>query len=248
MVSSFAVLSPFIWMIGTSVRTADGGFGFESYRVALSATPLVTYLINGLCVCAVTLVLQLLVAAPCAYALAKYRFRGCRALFGLVLVALLIPHEVIALPLFMVFAHVGLLDTFAALVLPFAVSPFAIFLLRQFFRTIPDDVILAARLDGLSEWAILWRVMVPLAAPAVAAFAILSIVARWNSLYWPLIAVRSEQLLPPPAGILYFANHEDGAAFGPLMAAAVLVVAPLVCAFLFFQRTFISGLTAGRAK
>src|SRR6185312_8337185 len=96
--------------------------------------------------------------------------------------------------------ELGIRDTYAALVLPFMVSPFAIFLFRQFFKTIPDDIVHAARLDGLSELAIVWRIMVPIALPALIAFSIFSVVSHWNNLFWPLIAVRSQELMPPPLG------------------------------------------------
>src|SRR5262249_35387027 len=157
-------------------------------------------------------------------------------------------HQVLALPLYILAYQLGLLNSYAALIFPFAVSPLGIFLLRQFFKTIPDDIVDAARLDGLSEFAIVWRIMVPIALPAVIAFGILSVVSHWNDLYWPLIAVHDEHLMPPSVGIATFRNEQAGNDYGPLMAAATLVVAPLVIAFLFAQRWFIDGLTAGGLK
>ena len=192
--------------------------------------------------------LQILVCAPAGYALAKLRFRGRDLLFALVLVGLLIPHQVLALPLFILAYRIGILDTYAALIFPFIVSPFGIFLFRQFFKAVPDDLVHAARLDGLSEAGIVWRVMVPIAWPAVVAFAIFSVVAHWNDLFWPLIAVRSEELMPPPLGIMAFKNEEAGSDYGPLMAGATLIVAPLVVAFLFAQRWFVDGLNLGAVK
>ena len=109
----------------------------------------------------------------------------------------------------------------------------------------PDDLIHAARLDGLSEWAIVWRIMVPQALPAIIAFAILSVISCWNNLFWPSIAVTSEALMPPSLGIVFFRNAEAGNAYGPLMAAATLVVTPLVLAFLLAQRRFVEGFQGG---
>lgn len=183
-----------------------------------------------------------------AYALAKLKFRGRDVLFALVLIGLLIPYQVLALPLFVLGYTLGILDTYPALIFPFVVSPFGIFLFRQFFKAIPDDVVHAARLDGLSELAIVWRIMVPMALPAIIAFSIFSVVSHWNDLFWPLIAVRSEELMPPPLGVVAFRNEEAGSDYGPLMAGATIIVAPLVAAFLVAQRWFIEGTTAGSTK
>src|SRR5262249_14385194 len=160
---------------------------------------------------------------------------------SLVLVALLIPQQVLALPLFIIAYELGLLDTYAALIFPFAVSPFGIFLFRQFFKSIPDDIVHAARLDGLSEFAIVWRIMLPMALRVVAAFAICWVVSHWNDLFWPLIAVQSQDLMPPTLGVVNFRNAEAGHDYGALMAGAVIVITPLVAAFLVAQRWFIEG-------
>jgi multiple sugar transport system permease protein len=253
--TSAVVLAPFVWMLSLSIKPPGEIFrpgfsllpevfyGWENYSKAFTETSLPRFFFNGVVVSAAVLILQIAIAAPCAYALAKIEFRGRGALFGLVLIALLIPQEVLGLPLFILFYFMGMLNTYGALVLPFVISPFAIFLFRQFFKQIPDDLIHAARLDGMSELAIVWRVMLPLAVPAVVAFAILSIISRWNNLFWPLIAVQDTQLMPPSLGIVQFRNEEAGNDYGPLMAAATLVVAPLVVTFLLAQRRFIDGIT-----
>ena len=258
--TSALVLLPFVWMVSLSLKSPgeifqasfsvlpDQWHALENYSTALTAQPLPRFLLNGVIVCAAILGLQILVCAPAGYALAKLRFRGRDLLFALVLVGLLIPHQVLALPLFILAYRIGILDTYAALIFPFIVSPFGIFLFRQFFKAVPDDLVHAARLDGLSEASIVWRVMVPIAWPAVVAFAIFSVVAHWNDLFWPLIAVRSEELMPPPLGIMAFKNEEAGSDYGPLMAGATLIVAPLVVAFLFAQRWFVDGLNLGAVK
>jgi multiple sugar transport system permease protein len=216
--------------------------GVENYRVALTAAPMFRFLLNGLLVCAAIFALQLLVCIPCAYALAKLRFHGRDTLFSAVLVGLLLPPQALAIPHFVLLNVFGLLDTYAALILPWAISTFGIFLLRQFFRSIPDEIIHAARLDGLGEFEIIWRIMIPMTAPALAAFGIFSVVAHWNDLFWPLIAVRREEISTPALGILLFRDDEAGQFFGPLMAGAVIIVAPLLVAFLIAQRRFIDGL------
>jgi multiple sugar transport system permease protein len=251
--AAFALL-PFFWMVSLSLKPPEEIFqadfhlwptafhGVENYRVALTAAPMFRFLLNGLMVCAAIFALQLIVCIPCAYALAKLRFRGRDTLFSAVLVGLLLPPQALAIPHFVLLNVFGLLDTYAALILPWAISTFGIFLLRQFFRSIPDEIIHAARLDGLGEFEIIWRIMIPMTAPALAAFGIFSVVAHWNDLFWPLIAVRREEISTPALGILLFRDDEAGQFFGPLMAGAVIIVAPLLVAFLIAQRRFIDGL------
>jgi multiple sugar transport system permease protein len=254
-VTSALVVLPFVWMVSLSLKPPDEVFssawrlwpstfyGVENYRAALSAVPLVRYLVNGVLVCAAIFTLQVLINLPCAYALAKLRFRGRDTLFGAVLVGLLIPPQVLAIPLFVLFYAVGIVDTYAALIVPWTVSVFGIFLMRQFFRTVPDELIHAARLDGLSELAIVWRVMLPVARPALVAFGIFSVVAHWNDLFWPLIVVQSEHIATPPLGALHFVNDEAGSNYGPLMAGTVLITLPLILVFLLAQRRFVDGIT-----
>ena len=148
------------------------------------------------------------------------------------------------MPLFFLCYSLGILDSYGALVLPNLISPTSVFLMYQFFRTIPDDLIHAARIDGMSYWSIVWRVVVPLSRPVLAAIAVLSLIGRWNDLYWPAIAVTSTELMPPPLGILVFSDEEAGTSYGPLMAAATITTAPLIVAFLLAQRRFIDSFTA----
>ena len=254
------VLMPFVWMVSLSVKPPDEVFaqsfnpfpqtfyGLENYGHALQEVPLLRFMLNGVFICLVVVILQIAVAAPAAYALAKHRFWGRDTIFALVLIGLLVPHQVLAVPLFVAFFWLGILDSYLALIVPGIISPFAIFLFRQFFKAVPDDLVHAARLDGLGELSIVWRVMRPAAVPAVVAFAILSIVGRWNDLFFPLVFIRSEELMTPPMGLVQFRSETAGTAFGPLMAAAVLIVLPLIVAFLAAQRRFVDGLTIGRIK
>jgi multiple sugar transport system permease protein len=249
------ILLPFVWMLLTSVRSPDEIFegslwpwprnfyGLEHYGAALNQVPMLRFMLNGVIVCAGILIVQLLVAIPAAYALAKLRFPGRGLLFVLVVAALAIPIQVPALPLYMGLAFTGLLNTYFAMMFPFFLSVFAIFLLRQSFKTFPDEIIEAARLDGMSEIEIVWRVVVPSAKPAIAAFSIFSIVAHWNDLYWPLIVINETDLAPPPLGMMFFADAEVGTNYGALMAGATIVTAPLVVTFFIARRRFIQGIT-----
>ena len=252
--TAFALV-PFVWMISLSLKPPEEIFqpafhllpqtfhGFDNYRIAVTAAPMHRFLLNGLFVCAAIFFLQMLVCVPCAYALAKLRFRGRDTLFSVVLLGLLIPPQALAIPHFVLLHVFGLLDTYAALILPWMISTLGIFLMRQFFRAIPDELIDAARLDGLGEFEIIWRVMLPVAVPALTAFGIFSVVAHWNDLFWPLIAVRNEDLSTPALGMLLFRDDEAGQFTGPLMAGAVIIVAPLILAFLFAQQRFVDSIS-----
>ncbi|MEI8145107.1 MAG: carbohydrate ABC transporter permease [Alphaproteobacteria bacterium] len=249
------MLSPYIWMVSASLKPLDELFratlnlvpqtfhGHVNYGRVFAEVPVVRYILNGIIVCAGILAFQLAFAIPAGYAIAKLRFRGRDTLFAFVMLGLLVPAHVPALPLYVAFAQIGILNTYAALIAPFVSSVFAVFMFRQFFRSIPDDLINAARVDGMTEASIVWRVVLPNAWPAATAFAIFSVVAHWNDLFWPLIVVNGHSVATPALGILYFRTEEAGDDFGALMAAAVIMTTPLVAAFLLAQRRFIEGIT-----
>jgi multiple sugar transport system permease protein len=254
------LLMPYIWMISASVKPLDELFraslnlwperfyGVENYQQVFSQIPVFGYLWNGVVVCAGILFFQLLFAVPAAYALAKLHFPGRDLVLGLVMLGLLVPPHVPALPLYVAFSKLGLLNTYAALILPFTISVFAIFLFRQFFKALPDELVHAARLDGIGEFEIVWRVILPNAWPAATAFAIFSVVAHWNDLFWPLIVIEGQARATPALGVLYFRSDEAGDDFAALMAAAVIMTLPLVLAFLFAQRRFVEGIATTGLK
>lgn len=252
--AGFMVL-PFVWMVLTALRPSGDAFDLDvlswfsdihavqNFGQVLTETQVLRFMLNGMIVCFGILFVQIATALPCAYALAKLTFRGRGLLLAIVLVGLAIPFQVPALPLFLGLADLGLLDTYFSLMFPFFVSAFALFLLRQFIKTFPDEIIAAARLDGFGEVEILLRLILPAAWPAIAAFSVFSVTYHWNDLYWPLIVISSTELAPPTLGILFYRDAETGDSFGPLMAAATLITAPLVIFFLFAQRRFVQGIT-----
>ncbi|MGR3512104.1 MAG: carbohydrate ABC transporter permease [Paracoccaceae bacterium] len=250
-------LAPFVVMVATSLAgpaeiyagnvlpAPDLAAAERNYTNALTQVPLLRYMANGALVCAAILVLQITIAAPAGYALAKLPFRGRPLLLSAIVLALMVPMQVPAIPLFIATAQLGLLNTYTALIAPFIISAFALFLFRQFFISYPDDVIEAARLDGFSEISIVWRLLVPAAWPAVAAFSTISIINHWNDLYWPLVVITDTQMMTPPVGIAAFrASAESSSDVGALMAGGVMITAPLVIAFLFLQRSLMRGLSA----
>ncbi|MFZ8899225.1 MAG: carbohydrate ABC transporter permease [Alphaproteobacteria bacterium] len=215
-----------------------------NYKMAFTEAPLLRYLLNGVIVTFSIFVIQVVVALPCAYALSKLKWWGRDFIFGCVIFCILIPVHAIALPLFIMLSKVGLTNSYAALVIPWTISVFGIFLMRQFFMTVPDDLIDAARIDGMSEFSIIWKVMLPTAIPALLAFAIFSVVAHWNDYFWPRIVITGDRsLFTPPLGLREFKGDADGSFFGPMMATATIIVTPLIVAFLIAQRRFIEGIT-----
>lgn len=249
------MLLPFLFMLTSAIKPPGEIFeatfslwprqfyGLQNFESALTTAPLLRFLLNGFIVCGGILVVQLLVAIPCAYALAKLNFPGRPVLFALVLLGLCIPVQAPSLPLYIAFAELGVLNTYLSMMMPFFLSVFAIFLFRQFFKSYPDEIIQAARLDGVGEFEIVWRIVVPSAWPAIAAFSVFSVVAHWNDLYWPLIVVSDTKLATPPLGMMYFADSEIGSNYGALAAGATIITAPLVIAFLVARRRFIAGIT-----
>ena len=220
-----------------------------NYTEAFRKAPLLRYLLNGVIVTASIFIIQVLVALPCAYALSKLRWWGREIVFGMVLFCLLIPVHAIALPLYIMLSKAGLTNTYSALVIPWTISVFGIFLMRQFFKTVPDDLVDAARMDGMTEFSIIWKVMLPTAIPALLAFSIFSVVAHWNDYFWPRVVITGNRdLFTPPLGLREFRGGADGDNFGPMMATATIIVTPLIVGFLLAQKRFIEGITLSGMK
>lgn len=254
-IGALVFLSPYIFMISTAGKAQSEIFSsslslipqtwsyMANFTKAVTRVSMPNLLLNGVIVCALILFIQVIVAVPCAYAMAKLKFRAARALMVLVMLGLLVPIHATALPLYVAFDRLSVLNSYMALVAPFSISVFAIFLFLQFFRAMPDDLIHAARLDGMNEAGIVTRVILPNAWPAVTAFAIFSVVAHWNDLFWPLIVVTNQSYATPPLGLLYFRAAEAGDDYGALMAATLIITLPLVIAFLAAQKRFVEGIT-----
>jgi len=260
LVGAAFILLPFVWMLLTSVRPASEVFtaGFnpiptsfaavQNYSEALTKSPLLQFMWNGVLVCAGILLVQLLFAIPAGYALAKLSFRAQPLIFALVLFGLTVPVQVTALPIYIALARLNLLNTYFAIMAPFFLSVFGIFLFRQFFKGFPQEIIHAARLDGFTELEIVLRIIVPSALPAIAAFSVFSITSHWNDLYWPLIVTTSADHATPPLGMMIFRDQETGSNYGALMAGAAIITAPLIIAFLIAQRQFVRGITMTGVK
>lgn len=256
---AWIMVFPFVWMISSSLKPTnevyDSDFsiipktfkGFENYYGVLFEQPYLTFLMNSLIVCVGILVVQLITAIPAAYALAKLKFRGSTILFGTVIACITIPINVTSIPLYIGLVQVQMLDTYVAMMFPFFISVFAIFLFRQFFRGFPDSIIQAARVDGFTEIEIILRLILPSAVPAIAAFSVFSFVAHWNDLYWPLIVVTSQEKMTATLSMMQYQSAFD-TDYGRTFASATVVTAPMVIAFLLARRLFIRGITMTGVK
>ena len=253
------VLLPFVWMLSLSVkpegeiyeaviRFLPEEWDFANYVEAFEFGEVGTFVVNGLCVTLSILAIQMFTVIPAAYVLARKHFKLEGIVFGMVLTGLIVPQQAVVIPLVLAMSKLGMLNTFPALVLPFMTSALGIFLLRQSFKAVPQELMDAARVDGASEPYTLWFILVPLVKPALAAFAVFSIVSHWNDFFWPLLVVNDLSLATPPLGISIFASDEGGNDVGPMMASATIIVAPLLIAFLFAPRWFIQGITLSGLK
>ncbi len=179
--------------------------------------------------------------------MAAYKFAGRNTVFILVLFVLMVPIEMIMLPLYKMAIYMKLVNTYWGVIIPFAVSPFAVFFFRQYAVGIPKDFLDAGRIDGCSEYGIFFRIMVPLMAPAFGAMAILQALGNWNNFIWPLIVLRTKEMLTLPIGLSSLLTPY-GNNYNILLSGCIVSVLPLLILFIVFQRYFISGLTVGGVK
>ena len=205
--------------------------------------------LNSVIVSGAGLILSLFLCSLGGYAFAKFPDAPhSPKLFAFVLGTMLIPGSVLTIPNFLLMVHLHLIDTYWSLILPGAVGAFGIYWMRQYMaQHLPDELIQAARMDGCSEFGIYWRIALPIARPALAALGITQLIGTWNDLLWPFIMLRTPSMYTLPV-VIYLLNGEERTPYGLLMAGGLLTTLPLVLAFLFFQRQFIAGITAGSIK
>lgn len=241
---------PFIWMFATAFKTLPETIVFppkwipdqlmwSNFAKAWQSGPFLQYFVNSVVVSFGILILQFATIIPAAYAFARFRFRGSELLFGLTMVTLMIPAQLIFLPVYLQLSAWGIINTHLALILPFASSAFGIFLLRQAFMQVPEELIEAARLDEAGEWLIMYKIMVPMAKPVLATFALLSFISHWNDYFWPLVMTTTEAARTLPLGIAKIREVEGGVAWHILMAGNMILVGPILIAFFLAQRHII---------
>lgn len=219
----------------------------ESYAFLFQSTPVLRWFANSVIVSSVATLGVLLLDSMAAYAFAKRRFPGRELLFWIMISTLMIPGQVTLVPMFMIVRDAGLMNTLWAVILPDLSMVFGVFLLRQFMRTIPTELVEAATIDGASDFVIYSRIMVPLAKPGLATLGILTFMATWNSFLWPLIALQRSELFTLTVGLKTL-QDKNLVQYGLLMSGATVAAVPMVAVFLMFQRYFVKGLTIGGLK
>jgi len=238
---------PLVWMISISLRTGEG-VGLRFYEEIWKSGPFDRYFINSLVVVIIVLVGNILICSMAGYAFARYRIPGGKLLFFLVISMIMLPKQVILVPLYILMQKLHLIDTYAALTLPFTADPFNIFLIRQFLVSIPPDCEEAARLEGAGEMTVLFRVVMPMLKPALAVVAIHTCLINWNSFLFPFILTNTTSMRTLPVGLAMLSQGAHSTDWGHLMAGALIASLPVILAFLVFQRQIISGLTSGMSR
>ncbi len=213
----------------------------DNLREALSQAPFLRYAFNTFILVTTILAAQLVLCTLAAYAFARYRFFGSDIAFALVLVQLMITPEILIVENYGTLARFELIDTILGIGLPYMASAFGIFLLRQAFKSTPKELEEAARLEGCGVFGVLWRVYVPLARPTYIAYALVSISHHWNNFLWPLVVTNSVETRPLTVGLGIFGAPESGIDWSIISAATLMSVAPLLIAFLLFQRQFVQS-------
>jgi multiple sugar transport system permease protein len=243
------MIGPFLWMVvgafkpPQELRTVTPSVlpkdpTLDNFSELFSRLDFAQYFFNSALVAVIVTLANLLFCSMAGYALAKLHFAGKRPLFGLVLATLMVPSSVTLVPLFVLMSKLGLVNTYAAVILPFAAGAFGVFLMRQFMMGIPSDLLDAARIDGAGEWRIFRVIVLPLSKAPLAALGIFQFLASWNNFLWPLVVLTDESKYTLPVAVATFAIGQQKANYGLLMAGAVALAVPVILVFLLLQRHF----------
>ncbi|MBX7464843.1 carbohydrate ABC transporter permease [Streptomyces sp. NPDC048491] len=249
---------PLVWLIVSSVMSDaeinrfppalwPHGIDLGGYRYVLGNAMFPRWFLNSCVVAAVAVASNLVLGALGGYAFARMRFAGSRLLLGLMLATMAVPFQLTMIPTFLVMKWLGLIDTLGALIVPSLVTPFAVFLFRQFFLSLPRELEEAAWIDGCSRLRVLVSIVAPLARPALATVAVLTFLTTWNDLSWPLIAINHDAQYTLQLGLTTFQGQHH-TKWSAVMAGNVITVLPVLLAFLFAQKTFIQSLTTSGLK
>jgi multiple sugar transport system permease protein len=251
---SIVFLIPFLWLLSTSFKPDAQIFAFppvwipqpitfQHYVDGMNYIPFLLYLRNTAIYCALSVIGTIISSSLVAYSLARIRWAGRGLLFALVIATLMVPGQVTLIPLFLIFKQLGWIGTLTPLIVPhFFLQPFSIFLLRQFFMTIPTELSEAARMDGANEFQIYRSVVMPLATPVLATVGLFTFLATWNDFLGPLIYLNSPESYTLSLGLAQF-RGEHGVEWGAMMAVSTVMLIPVLIAFFFTQRTFVQGIS-----
>jgi multiple sugar transport system permease protein len=257
-VVAIAALFPLVWMISVSVMAPGEASTsppplfpaaptLDSYRALFTRGPIARNLGNSLGLAIAATVLSLAFNVTAGYAFAKLRFAGRDLMWKLLLGAMLIPAQVAMIPLFLMLKQVGLVNSYAGVLVPSAASVFGIFLVRQYALGIPDELLEAARIDGAGEWRIFWSVVIPVLRPILVTLAIFAFLASWNDFLWPLIVLADDARQTLPVTIAALSREHAGDS-ELMMAGAVVTIVPVLAVVLALQRYYIQGLLSGSVK
>ncbi|TFD68530.1 MULTISPECIES: carbohydrate ABC transporter permease [unclassified Cryobacterium] len=250
------MILPLVWMFLAGFKERDeiytvpiqwlpDSYDLSNYAAALAAVPFANFFLNSTITTVIGAGLKMLLGLTTAYAVVFLEFPFKKFVFGLVIFALLVPQQIVMIPNFTLVASLGWINTYQGIIVPGLASAFGTFLFRQHFLTLPISILEAAALDGASHWTRLWRFIVPISAPTIAAVALISIVSEWNEYLWPLLVVDRSDMMTLPVGLTLLQNNDGVTNWGVLMAGTVLVTVPVLIAFFALQKRIIAGLTAG---
>jgi ABC-type glycerol-3-phosphate transport system permease component len=247
------MVTPFLWMISTSLKPPDqiarippewipSRLVWKNYLDAWTAVPFALFMLNSAKVSVLAVLGSLFVSSLAGYSFAKVKFPGSGVLFGFLLATLMIPSAVRLIPLYIVFRHIKWIDTHLTLIVPpIVASTFGVFLMRQFFITLPNELEDSAWVDGCGLWQSYRSIMLPLARPALGVLAIFMFMGSWNQLLGPLIFINTLEKMTAPLGLAVF-QGEFGTLWGPLMAGSTIIMAPIMVVYMLFERTFTEGI------
>ena len=253
------MIAPFVWMVLGSFK-AQGEFlrlpptwlpeqpTLNNYQRLIEQLDMPRFFFNSIVVALAVTVGNLVFSPMLGYALAKLRFAGKGVLLGLVLATLMLPGAAILVPQFVLMSALGLVNSYPALILPFLAGPFGVFLTRQFFSGLPDELLEAARMDGASEFRIFWQIAMPLAGPVLATLGILTFLGTWNSFIYPLVMAQEPEMYTLPVALATFATGQYQADHGMLMAGALVLVLPILIIFVVLQRWITEGIATTGLK
>lgn len=247
-----AFVFPFFWMITTAFKTYQETILFppklfsdslllDNFIQAWNSGPFLTYAENSIIVTAAIIVLQFVIMVPAAYGFAKFEFKGKNFCFAIVLLAFMLPQQIVFIPTYLMMAEWELIQTLWPQILPFAANAFGIFLLRQYFMQVPEEIIEAARLDNASELQIICRIMVPMSKPALVTVALFSFISHWNSYFWPLVMTDTIEVRPLTIGIAMLKATEGIVNWQVIMAGNVILVLPIIVIYLFASKEIVKA-------
>jgi sn-glycerol 3-phosphate transport system permease protein len=246
---------PYLWMVATAFKTLPEvvqhptaplpeHIDLGAYREVFASMPVGRYMAITAGMAGAIAAAQIALALPAGYALAKLRFAGARFAFGTVLACLLVPAQATFVPVFLLFAKLRLVDTMAALVLPFAASAFGTFLVRQALLDVPDEIIEAARMDGAGEWTIVYRILAPMLRPTLVSLFLVSFVFHYNDYFWPLVMTTDDAVRTLPLGVALLREQGTGVRWHIVMAGNVVLSAPVLALFAVLQRHLLRAVGA----